>query len=349
MADPGRVLVVAPNWLGDAVMSIPAVEDVRRRYAAARLVVAARPAVAPLFGMVRGVDEVVELEWRGHTRGLGAMRRDAVRLRAASADAALLLPNSLGTALLARMAAIPERWGYARDGRSALLSRAVARPPHSLHQGLYYQWLVRELGMASGPPEPSIDVAPDAVTAARALLAAAGWDGSRPLVVFAAGAAYGSAKRWPPEHFAALANALIADGATCVLIGSAADAGTASTVRSAMVPAARAHALDLAGKTTLPVLAGVLSCAAACVSNDSGAMHLAAAAGVPLVALFGPTNERETSPIGRPGVPAQVLVHPVSCRPCMLRECPIEHPCMRELDPMRVLEAVRRLQSSPRF
>jgi heptosyltransferase II len=132
-------------------------------------------------------------------------------------------------------------------------------------------------------------------------------------------------------------------GAHCALVGSGGDAQTTAWVRSALAADAARHVTDLAGATTLTTLAGVLSLARACVSNDSGAMHLAGAVGVPLAALFGPTREMETAPLARSGRRAEVLLHPVWCRPCMLRECPIDHRCMRGLDPDRVFAVVRGL------
>ena len=126
-----------------------------------------------------------------------------------------------------------------------------------------------------------------------------------------------------------------------MLIGSAADGVTTAEVRGMVPDEARAAVSDVAGRTSLEVLAAVLGLARACVSNDSGAMHVAAAVGVPLTALFGPTNEHETAPLAH--APMELLIHEVSCRPCMLRECPIDHPCMRDLDPARVLASVRRM------
>ena len=276
------------------------------------------------------------------------MRRDVATLRALDAGAALLLPNSFAAAFVTRRAGIPERWGYAADMRTPLLSRAVDRPDVSVHQGEYYQRLVRSLGIPSGPLEPRVTVPAGATTEARALLADAGWDQSRPLVVFAPGAAYGSAKQWLPGHFATLATELVSSWhAHCALVGSGADAIATRQIREMVAEEERRHVSDLCGRTSLETLAGVLGLARACVSNDSGAMHLAAAAGVPVAAIFGPTNERETAPLAHAGVIADVLIHPVSCRPCMLRECPIDHPCMRDLDPARVVVSVSRMLTGP--
>jgi len=347
MSDPSAIVIVAPNWLGDAVMALPAVADVRRRFGDARLVVAARRSIAGLFAIVPGVNEVVDLEWRGRVVRLAGMARDVARVRAVGAQLAILLPNSFAAAWLAHRAGIAERWGYAGDLRTSLLTTAIEKPRQSVHQGVYYQSLLQPLGVPSGPLEARVAVPGAARSAARRILEGAGWDGVSPLVVVAPGAAYGTAKRWLPEHFARVAAALLVDpGAHCALVGSDADAAAAAMVIDRLPASARARVSNLCGRTTLTELAGVLDLAGACVSNDSGAMHLAAAVGVPLAAIFGPTNERETAPLARAGVDTRLLINPVPCRPCMLRECPIDHPCMRDLDPERVLSAVRLMIAS---
>lgn len=326
-----RLIVFAPNWLGDAVMALPAIEDVRRHAPGASISVAARPSIAPLFALVPGIGDVVVVDRRG------AGWREGVRLlREGSFDAALLLPNSLQSALTAWRAGIPERWGYRAQGRAALLTRAVRAPAARAHQARYYQHLTESLGFAPGPLEPRLDAPADARRAAAALLSSAGWNGRSPLVALAPGAAYGGAKRWPAGSFAALAAALAGDEVTCVLVGGVADAAAGTEVMgTGPVP------INLIGRTDLPMLAGVLAQCRALVSNDSGAMHFGAALGVPLVAIFGPTNERETHPIGR--LEPVVLSHDVWCRPCMLRECPLTHRCMRGVTVETVLSATRRV------
>jgi heptosyltransferase-2 len=342
VTSPSRLIVVAPNWLGDAVMALPAIADLREAYASSRLIVAARRGVTGLFGMTPAVDEVLVLE------GRGAGRADVGRVHAARADAALLLPNSFASAWLVWRAGVAERWGYAGDGRWLLLTRNVMRPPVRRHQSNYYRHLLRALGVGASASAPRIVVPPQAVDEARALLAARGWDQRRPLVALAPGAAYGGAKRWPPERFAHVATELArTEHAHCALVGSSADGITTQLVRSLMPVGAREHVSDLAGATTLETLAGVMRLATACVSNDSGAMHLAAAAGVPLVALFGPTRERETAPLALAGQRVEVLVSHVWCRPCMLRECPLDHRCMTGLSPERVVASVTDLLAAP--
>ena len=343
---PDRLLVVAPNWLGDAVMALPAIADLRRHHASARVVVAARGSVAPLFSMVPGVDEVVTLQWKGRPLDRAGLHEDARRLADLHADAAVLLPNSFGTAWLARAAGIPERWGYARDMRRWLLTRAVRRPSRGIHQGTYYQDLVRELGIANGPLEPVIDVPASVVAGARRLLSAHALRDGGAFVVMAPGAAYGTAKRWLPGHFATLIaseNGVGGHLSKTVLIGSAADGETTRMIVDALPASHRDRVIDLTGKTSLVELAGVLRLARICVSNDSGAMHMAGAVGTPVVALFGPTREKETAPLARSGVERRVLINPVWCRPCMLRECPIDHRCMRGLAPARVRASVDEL------
>ena len=339
--------MLAPNWLGDAVMALPAMADVRRRFPSARIVVSARRSVADLFRLVALVDDVID--------------QDAEALRASGADVAILFPNSFASAWLVRRAGIAERWGYATDWRGRLLTRAIRRPGGSRHQGAYYQHLVGALGIEApgierlgiellgielGPLEPSLSIPDRAVTSARRVLIDRGWDGERPLLVFAPGAAYGTAKRWIPGHVSTVINDLVRQGRTCVLVGSRADASTTRDIRGAVDEASRPQVIDVSGETSLEILAGMLSIAQGCVSNDSGAMHLAAAVGTPLVALFGPTRESETAPLMRAGGRAEVLTHQVWCRPCMLRECPIDHRCMTGIDPARVLATVERLVTS---
>src|SRR5258705_3883168 len=215
-----------------------------------------------------------------------------------------------------------------------LLTVSTARPKQPMHQGEYYQHLVRELGIPTGPLEPVVSIPPHAASDARRLLTQHGWDESSPLIVLAPGAAYGKAKQWIPSHVVRLVTTLVRErGVACALVGGRGDASTTRAIRAAAPNECRTRILDLAGATTLPVLAAVISLAAACVSNDSGAMHLAAATGVPVVGIFGSTNEKATSPLGHPGVSTEVLINPVWCRPCMLRECPIDHRCMTGIDP----------------
>ena len=318
-----RFVVFAPNWLGDAVMALPAIADVRRAVPGASLTIAARPTVAPVFSMVPGIDDVVVLGRRGLSF---------------SAETAIVLPNSFHAALIAWRAGLPERWGYRTDWRRPLLTRAVD-PPSDVHQVEYYQRLVAALGFPNGDPfpgEPHVAVSGELRETGVNELRGAGWDGRRPLVALAPGAAYGGAKRWPPESFAELARTLATDGIQPVMVGSRADIPVARRIEAAL---GGDVILNLMG-TDLPTLAGVLTACRALVSNDSGAMHLGAALGVRVTAVFGPTDERLTRPAGGRHV---VLTNPVWCRPCMMRECPIDHRCMRGVGVDRVVGAVRQM------
>jgi heptosyltransferase-2 len=346
---PRRLLVLAPNWLGDAVMALPAIADIRRAFPTAHLAVAARASVAAVFDLVPGVNEVLTLEWKGKAGARAAFRADVRRVRAAACDTALLLPNSFASAWLVWRARVGQRWGYARDVRSWLLTTAVRSPAGSRHHAAYYQHLVHELGILNGPLDAVVEPRAADVAGARRLLMDRGWDGTTRLVAVAPGAAYGTAKQWLPEHFVALARTLIeSDGATVVLVGGGGDVATTALVRGSLPEPLRARAIDLAGATSLHALAGLLSLASACVSNDSGAMHLAAAIGVPVAAIFGATNEHETSPLARGPRRLRLLIHPVDCRPCMLRECPIDHRCMSRLQPSEVHGAVQQLVEAGR-
>jgi len=330
---PQRIVVAAPNWLGDAVMGLPALRAVRAYAPEAHLAVAARPSVAALYAMVPEVDGVVPLAPRAPITRVDAWKGDAGRLAQERFDLAVLLPNSFMSAWIAARAGIPARWGYAAQGRGPWLTRRVKRPRGLPHQADYYLTLIRALGL---PPVPRI--APIAVTAGgRAAAAALLATPARGVVVMAPGAAYGRAKQWPAERFAELALILFRErGLATAIVGAGGDAAAGAELRDALgtLPGGRAALtalIDLVGRTDLATLAGVLERAHAVVANDSGAMHLAGAVGTPVVAVFGATNEHHTAPLPArlDGPPPRIATHPVWCRPCMLRECPLGHACMR--------------------
>jgi heptosyltransferase-2 len=333
-----RFVVVAPNWLGDAVMALPAIADVRNGRPGASIAVAARASVAPLFSLAREIEEVVVLPRRG-PYPLGG------------ADIALLLPNSFHSALMTARAGVRERWGYRTDWRTMLLTRAVARAPAGTHQIESYRHLVHALGFPNGAEAPMLEPKPDCGAAGAEALQRAGWNGRTPLVAIAPGAAFGSSKRWPPAAFADLAAGLADDGVGVVMVGAEADRPGASEVLRAL--GRRSPVFDFVGRSDIPGLAGVLLNCRALVGNDSGALHLAAALGVSVSAVFGPTDERTNAPRPRaarsePRVAsseprAAIFSHHVWCRPCWLRECPLDHMCMRGIAAADVLAATRRM------
>jgi heptosyltransferase-2 len=316
-----RLIIIAPNWLGDAVMALPAIADVRTGTPGVVLAVAARASVAPLFALVPDVDEVITGPFAGY-------------------DTAILLPNSFHSAMSVARAGVRERWGYRTDWRGMLLTRAIDRPS-GVHQIDSYQRLVAALGFANGTATPRLEISADVREAGRALLGRAGWDGRTPLVAIAPGAAYGSAKRWPPSAFADLAAGLAEDGVTTVMVGAAADRATAAEVTREL--RGRATLIDVVGQTDIPALAGVLANCRALTANDSGALHLAAALGINVTAVFGPTDERSSAPrAASPERRVMTLSHDTWCRPCGLRECPLDHACMLGIPAADVLAAARK-------
>ncbi len=342
---PSRVVVLSPNWLGDAVMALGAIGDVRRAFPDATLIVAARSPLAPLFRLVPVVDEIVEFaKGRDAASDVSAWRL----LAAARADIAVLLPNSFASAWLAWRAGVPERWGYRGDARRPLLTRSVPRPRGSLHQSEYYRMLVAGLGIATGGPPAPLTIDDDTHSRAVGLLTEGGCGPGCRRVGIAPGAAYGRAKQWPPDRYASLINRLAVEGgATSVLVGSEGDREAGAEIEQCLArngveridrATGGARWVNLTGRTDLRLAAAVMASCRVFVSNDSGAMHLAAASGVRVVAIFGPTIEEETGPM--PIGAHRVLTAPVWCRPCMLRECPIDHRCMTGITVERVAEAV---------
>ena len=348
-----RLVVFAPNWLGDLIMALPALTSLRQWQPAMHLTVAARRSVAPIVPMVEGIDDVLPLEARRGWHALTQLGADTQRLADGRFDAALLLPNSFHSALLVQRARVPERWGYRTDWRGPLLTRAIPRPTGPLHQAEYYLALTMALGAPSVPLTASIHVPDAARQAAAGRLREAGWPGG-PIAVFAPGAAFGPAKRWPPPRVGALAAALARGrGLTPVVVGAVDDEATAAEVRVAYEQQASGTSMpalvNLTGRTDLPELAGVLAQAAVVVSNDSGAMHLAGAVGAPVVAVFGPTDHHRTSPLlASPASQRAIIVGEAWCRPCQLRTCPIDHRCMKSIGVERVEDEVRRLLSVQR-
>jgi heptosyltransferase II len=331
---PARIVVRPPNWLGDAVLALPALAAIRQHYPAAHLTVAAVPPVAALFRELTDVapDAVIELP---------ASRRATIQVLAEGQfDLGILFPNSWRSAWQLRRAGIAARWGYGASGRGLLLTRSVRRPASGGHQADYYRQLVVGLGAAcEAGATPRIAPRPGSVAEADQLLSRAGIGVSTRLVGFAPGAAYGQAKQWLPDRVAEVAARLIRQqDVSCVLVGASHDREAGRAIESwfrVHAPEVAGRVVNLIGRTSLCALVGVLSRTAAVVANDSGAMHLAAALGRPVVAVFGPTDDRATRPIGD----HQVLSAAVFCRPCMLRDCPIDHRCMTRISAHQVYEA----------
>ncbi len=344
MGEVARILVRGTNWVGDALLMTPALTAVRRTFPKAHLTLLVRPWVADLFGGNPAVDEVLLYESAGVHRGLAGRLRLARELRRRRFDLAVLFQNAFDAALIAWLARIPERVGFVTQGRGFLLTRAVRVPPalRRCHQMEYYLGLTRALGYSEGLAEPVLVVTAEEQERAQALLREVGCDGRIPVIALNPGAVYGTAKRWPADRYAALADRLVTDGFRPLLVGAPSDVQVAAAVRAAS--ANPEGLVDLTGRTDLKGLAGVLRCCSAFVTNDTGAMHVAAAVGTPLVAIFGPTDPTTTGPVSRR---ATLLRRPVFCSPCLLRECPIDHRCMRGISVAEVHEAVRAHLRSP--
>ena len=340
-----QVLVRATNWLGDAVMSLPAIRAIRQVFPHAHLAVLARPSVAGLYARETSIDRVIPYP---APQGLGARRQFAARLRAERFDGAILLPNAFDAALTVWLAGIPERIGYRRDGRGMLLTRAIPVPePGDIprHERFYYLELLRRAGLIERFPECGtirLDGIAEARAAGAAHLSALGVAG--PVIGISPGAAYGDAKRWLPERFAEsgrqMAGAL---GSSVLLFGAAAERALCETVAEPLRHAGIA-ARNLAGETSL---CEFIDLAAACrlfLTNDSGAMHVSSALGIPTVAVFGATDDSTTGPAGPQ---ARVVREHAECSPCLLRQCPIDHRCMTRVTAARVTAEASLLLSRP--
>jgi lipopolysaccharide heptosyltransferase II len=337
MYHPQKLLIRATNWVGDAVMSLPALRLVRARFPGAHISVLARPWVADLYGRESWLNEVIPYTPAPGRTDLTAKWRAARSLAHNHFDTALLLPNSFESAAIAFLARIPNRIGYSRDGRGTLLTRALAVPkPGEIpaHETFYYLELIRRTGWLDALPSeapPYLEGVDEARHAGGALLASQGLAGD--VLGLSPGAAFGTAKRWYPERFAAAAIETATARDMCVaLFGSTTERALCEQIRSALAGHVRAvH--NFAGETSLRQF---IDAAAACrlfLTNDSGAMHIAYATGVPTVTVFGPTDHIGTGPVGDH---TRIVRHPVECSPCKLRECPIDHRCMKGVEAGRV-------------
>jgi heptosyltransferase-2 len=337
-----KILVRATNWVGDVVMSLPAVRALRASFPKMELAVLARPWVADLYRILPEVNRVILEDPKGTHAGSEGRARLVSELKVHEFDRAVCLPSSFGTAWTLWRARIPERIGYANELRSPLLTRALRgehRPGE--HQVFRHLRLAEAAGASRPDPlDASLPVSDAVIARARALLHETGWANEPFLAAHVASFAH-AAKRWPIARFAAVFDALSAQGITTVLLGSG---GEAVRNAEAAALARTANVLDLAGKTTLPETVAVLRLARGFLGNDSGVAHLAAAAGTPATVVFGPTDPLATRPLGSGeggAAPVSIVRQPPLCAPCRFRVCPIDHRCMRSIGSDRVLEIVR--------
>ena len=313
-----NILVRATNWVGDAVMSLPALAALRGRFPGARISILAKPWVADLYGREAVADEIILYSGQSPWR-IGK------ELQGRRFDCAVLLQNAFEAAWIAWVARIPTRIGYKRDGRQLLLTRAVNVPKRGeipRHERFYYLELLRRAGLIESlPGSEAIRLRRD------------GRGNGRRVIGVSPGAAYGTAKRWIPERFAEAAGKLAeARGATVALFGSKSERALCDEVARGLDGV---EVVNYAGETTLEQFIELASGCELFLTNDSGAMHIASALGVPTVAIFGATDDTTTGPTG---VNARVVRERVECSPCLLRECPIDHRCMTRVSAARVVQ-----------
>jgi heptosyltransferase II len=325
-----RVLVRAPNWVGDAVMSLPVLAGLKRLFSLAGITVLAAPRVAPLFAAQPGVTEVIRYpSGRGKWQVLWELR--------GRFDVALALPNSMEAALGLWLVGVPSRVGYNTDARRIFLKEAVSgrEALAGLHTVYYLLGLLKALGGVATFTPPTLYLEPEEEAMGAHLLAEAELPGLGPWVGMSPGAAYGPAKRWEPARFAALGRELQREfGARLVLLGGDDERPVADTVKEQL----HAPVVDLVGRTSLRQALGVLSQLNLLVTNDSGLMHAGAALSVPLVALFGSTDPGATGPFTSR---ATVIRHPLPCSPCFKRTCEVGYACLTAISVDEVTAAAR--------
>lgn len=332
-----RILIVAPSWVGDAILSEPLVAVLREPLEAPMVDVLAPAWCAPVYARVRGIGRMIESPFDHGELGLARRRALARELKANRYTRAFILPNSFKSAIVPWLARIPRRIGYTGEARWALLTDARRLDRTALPRMVdrFVALTVPSGHLVPAPPAPVL--VPDAANA-NATARNLSLSTRRPVAILCPGAEFGPAKRWPTEHFIALSRRLLDAGFSVWLLGSPRDQPAAAPIASA-IPSVR----DLTGRTDLGTAIDLLSLATVVISNDSGLMHAAAAVGRPLVALFGSSSPVYTPPMSPV---ARVAKIEIECSPCFQRECPLGHfKCMRELSPDVVYDLARSASS----
>ncbi len=319
-----KILIRSVNWIGDAVMTTPAIRVIREQFPHAEITVLANPMVSQLFLHHPGIDSIITFDRQGKHHGVAGRLRLAAELRKQSFDLAIILPNSFDSALVPWLAGIPARIGKCSDGRTLLLSGRYNAPKGvpPCHEVEYYLNLMQFFGITGERTPLHLSITAEEESRASALLAENGVQTGDFVLGINPGASYGSAKRWYPDRFAQVARHLAEQwSAKIIIFGGPGETTISADIESRL----EGTAVNVAGKTSVRELMALIKRCNFFITNDSGPMHIAAAFDVPLVAIFGSTDHTGTSPYGSK---AAVVRKDVECAPCKLRECPIDHRCM---------------------
>ena len=322
-----KILIIAPSWVGDCMLMQPMLMRLRQRHPDCRIDVLAPPWTASLLHAMPEIHEIIINPFPHGALQLGARYRLGQQLRAAQYDQAIVLPNSLKSALVPFFARIPLRTGFVGESRYILLNDARKLDKVALPLMVErFAQLAEQPGSAIPRPlaNPRLDIS---TTQRDATLQKLGLTLDKPVAVFCPGAEYGPAKRWPVAYFAEIARRLHQQGYAIWLIGSGKDQPVANEINQL----SGGVCINLCGSTDLGDAIALLSCARLVISNDSGLMHLAAALDRPLLALFGSSSPQFTPPLS---AQSQVVKFDIECSPCFERECPLGHfNCMVQLTP----------------
>lgn len=334
-----KILIRSANWVGDAVMSTPAIQSLRHSFPDAEISILTKPWTAAIFQHNPHIDNILIYNAHGRHRGIKGILRLSKDIRKQKFDMAFLIQNAFEAALISWLAAIPVRLGYDTDARKALLTHAVHRKPEykKRHQIDYYLEILSNAGLPVNGGRLVYTVTREETRYAQEMLSRSQISGKTKWVGINPGAAFGTAKRWFPERFADVCNQLRKlDDIRVMIFGAPGEEDIGKTIREHIGK----DCIDLTGKTTLRQAAALIRACDAFITNDSGLMHIAAALDVPQIALFGPTNHLTTSPASSNST---IIRHPVSCSPCMKPHCPTDHRCMKEITVAQVVESAQRL------
>ena len=335
--DVKRILVRGTNWVGDTIISFPAVNSLRRIFPQAHIAVLAKSHLAELWKANPDINEVISFDRAQGVQRLFDELRMSRLIKEHDIDLAVIFPRSFSSAWLVFFGGVPHRIGYKGEVRDWLLTERLDRTTEilSTHRMYYYLHLIERLGSGPSPSLPTLSINGELAKWADNFLAHNRLRG-RVLIGFNPGATYGAAKCWPPERFVKLGKRLKEDhGAYILIFGSS--LSKEQDLNNTIAQGIGEGCLDLSGQTTLLELASLLRQCRLLVTNDTGTMHVAAAVGTRVVAIFGPTDPRTTSPLGEGHM---VIRAEVSCSPCLKRVCPEEHRCMDLIDVEQVYNAI---------